>query len=118
MTLLLGFGAFALADSDMTEMVRLCVMMGKHAAGWAVVQGATPVEVVGAIRQKDELAGSAFGVAAVWAETLRVRSQRNASITVRRLRAMREEERCRNPQGKLRELEVEVDDDGGCPNMA
>jgi len=39
------------------------------------VQGATPVEVIGAIRQKDELAGSAFGVAAVWAGTLRVGSE-------------------------------------------
>lgn len=27
LTLLLGFGAFALADSDMTETVGLCVMM-------------------------------------------------------------------------------------------
>ena len=33
MTLLLGFGAFALADSDMTETVRLFVMMWKQGAG-------------------------------------------------------------------------------------
>ncbi len=33
LTLLLGFGAFALADSDMTETARLCVMMLKQAAG-------------------------------------------------------------------------------------
>lgn len=61
LTLLLGFGAFALAGSDMIETVRLCVMVLKQTAGWAVVQGATPVEAIGAIRQKDELAGSAFG---------------------------------------------------------
>jgi hypothetical protein len=33
LTLLLGFGAFALADSDMTETVRLCVMVLKQTAG-------------------------------------------------------------------------------------
>lgn len=33
LTLLLGFGAFALADSDMTETVELCVMMLKQTAG-------------------------------------------------------------------------------------
>ncbi len=39
------------------------------------MQGATPFEVIGAIRQKDGLVGSAFGVAAVWAGTLRVGSE-------------------------------------------